>query len=322
MPKNWNTTVSIQEAKAAYAVGDDLDAYCFLYEGDRVRPVRITASGNIVTLPPYVPPATLYTKTGRFIESLIADIVPIQSGSGDPSPDNVRPIRGWTRINIQSTGTNLWDEEWELGAINGSNGRSYNDNTQIRTKNYIHVKPSTPYYFKLPAVFNYAWYDANHTYISGINSATPNYPRNASVNAVYLKFSCRVRTYDNNISINYPSTYTNYYAYTGHTYAIDWETEAGTVYGGTLNATTGELTITDAMIASYAGEPLPATWISDRDVYAEGTTPTIGAQVVYKLAVPQTYQLTPTEVTLLLGENNIFADTGPINLTYIETQEV
>jgi len=91
----------------------------------------------------------------------------------------------------------------------------------------------------------------------------------------------------------------------------------GTRYGGTLNVTTGVLTVTDANIASYNGETLPGEWISDRDVYAAGTTPTTGAQVVYELATPQTYQLTPTEVKTLLGQNNIWCDTGNLNtLTY------
>jgi hypothetical protein len=69
--------------------------------------------------------------------------------------------------------------------------------------------------------------------------------------------------------------------------------------------------------ASYNGETLEGEWISDRDVYAVGTTPTIGAQVVNIGATPQTYQLTPTQVNSLLGANNICADTGNIELTYL-----
>ena len=71
-----------------------------------------------------------------------------------------------------------------------------------------------------------------------------------------------------------------------------------------------------AQIASYNGEALPSTWISDRDVYASGTTPTIGAQVVYELAEPIHYPLTPTEIKTLLGQNNIWADTGDTEVEY------
>ncbi|MBQ2438002.1 MAG: hypothetical protein II265_07945, partial [Clostridia bacterium] len=42
-------------------------------------------------------------------ESLVIEILPQQSGSGDPSPDNVRPIIGWTGVNVQRTGKNLCD---------------------------------------------------------------------------------------------------------------------------------------------------------------------------------------------------------------------
>lgn len=322
MPKNWNTTVSIQEAKAAYAVGDDLDAYCFLYEGDRVRPVKRTVSGDIVTLPPYVPPATLYTKTHRVIESLIANIVPVQSGNGDPSPENVRPIRGWMGINVQRTGFNQWNEEWEVGSINGATGEPASASTTIRSKDFIPVIPNTTYYITVSntRIFQY---DADKNYLGIYGQVGNTFTLNSKCR--YIKFrtdSTYGANYKNDIAINYPSTETDYHAYTGQTYSINWETEVGVIYGATLDVTNGELIVTDAMIASYAGETLPSTWISDRDVYAEGTTPTTGAQVVYKLAIPQTYQLTPTEVSLLPGENNLFADTGSIILNYAETQEV
>lgn len=79
-----------------------------------------------------------------------------------------------------------------------------------------------------------------------------------------------------------------------------------TIYGGTLDFASGVLTETWGYIASYNGETLPAEWISDRDVYAEGATPTTGAAVAYRLASPQTYQLTPQEITTLYGTNNIW----------------
>ena len=41
-----------------------------------------------------------------------------------------------------------------------------------------------------------------------------------------------------------------------------------------------------------------------------------GVQLVYKLATPQTYQLTPTEVATLLGDNTIWADTGDTTAEY------
>ena len=89
-----------------------------------------------------------------------------------------------------------------------------------------------------------------------------------------------------------------------------------TVYGGVVDVTTGILTFTDALIASYNGEALPSTWISDRDEYRADATPTIGAQVVYKLATPLTYQLTPQQIALLEGENVIATDGDNLSVTY------
>ena len=43
------------------------------------------------------------------IESLKCHFLPVQEGSGDPSPENVRPISGWNNINIYKTGKNLLD---------------------------------------------------------------------------------------------------------------------------------------------------------------------------------------------------------------------
>ena len=39
------------------------------------------------------------------VKDLTIGIEPVQSGSGDPSPTNIRPISGWTRANINANGT-------------------------------------------------------------------------------------------------------------------------------------------------------------------------------------------------------------------------
>ena len=101
------------------------------------------------------------------------------------------------------------------------------------------------------------------------------------------------------------------------TYSADWTSTAGTVYGGTLDVVTGVLTVTMANIASYNGETINEPWLSSMDAYAAGTTPTTGAQVVYPLATPLTYQLTAQEVELIKGLNNVWADTNTtITLSY------
>lgn len=89
-----------------------------------------------------------------------------------------------------------------------------------------------------------------------------------------------------------------------------------TVYGGTLVVSSGICHSLWANIPSYAGEDLPGEWISDRDVYAPGAVPTIGAQVVYKREIADMIILTPAQLNTLAGENNVWSDAGNISLEY------
>lgn len=84
------------------------------------------------------------------------------------------------------------------------------------------------------------------------------------------------------------------------------------VYGGTLDVVKGILTVTYDNIASYNGETLNGEWISDRDVYVSGTTPTTGAQVVYELDTPIVYSVSPKDIELITGTCNVWATTGDI----------
>ncbi|MBQ1760677.1 MAG: hypothetical protein IIZ94_13465 [Prevotella sp.] len=71
-------------------------------------------------------------------------------------------------------------------------------------------------------------------------------------------------------------------------------------------------------IASFNETSANAVCVRD-DRYADEVTfkqAMNGVQLVYPLATPQTYQLTPQQVELLLGENNIFADSGNVTVEY------
>ena len=89
-----------------------------------------------------------------------------------------------------------------------------------------------------------------------------------------------------------------------------------TVYGGTLDVTSGELTVTHANIASYNGETIGEPWISSMDEYSEGGTPTTGAQVVYTLATPTTTTLTAAQLALVKGYNQLSCNSGDMEITY------
>ena len=106
---------------------------------------------------------------------------------------------------------------------------------------------------------------------------------------------------------------TSFVPYYGNPVTIDL---GETRYGGYLDVLSGILTVTDGYIAEYDGEELPSTWISDRDAYAEGATPTTGAQVVYKLSTPFTIQLVANQVYTLFGDNSIWASTRSCEVEY------
>ena len=123
---------------------------------------------------------------------------------------------------------------------------------------------------------------------------------------------CPIIGYDE-ITINVSST-------NDPSQGVDTTIQLGdTYYGGTLNVGKGELAVTYGYIASYNGETLTGEWLSDRDEYTIGGTPTTGAEVVYELATPITVQLTPTEIATLLGQNYISSDdTEDIDIVYVK----
>lgn len=51
--------------------------------------------------------------------ALSVDMLPIQSGTGDPSPENVRPISGRTSVNVGRTGKNLLAISATTETVNG-----------------------------------------------------------------------------------------------------------------------------------------------------------------------------------------------------------
>lgn len=256
------------------------------------------------------------------IRKLLVSIDPIQEGTGDPSPENVRPISGRTGCYI-STSRSVYP--LLQGAIAFNTGTDVTDLTRIKT-DYIPYSgdSSLSFYCKnsksTDRVRRIFWYNALKEFISSSSLSVPDpstpfeYTNfTPPENAGYYRLVIQALSGTQNISPDGRVIVVNPIIT-----SVNWQTEVGVVYGGTLDIVSGKLKVDRAYIASYNGEVLPSTWISDRDVYAEGTTPTIGAQVVYKIEHLVEYQLTPQNVKTLLGENNIWADSGNIlELEYV-----
>lgn len=251
------------------------------------------------------------------VKDLKVGIVPKQAGTGDPSPENVRAISGWDSVTVMRTGENLLRNATIVQGTFDPNtgGNVFSAGKRIRVDDYI---PITPGEYRVGNAENYPY--AIYAYDSSkvmIEAETVKSWKGADVpftitNAAFVRFGFK-KSDDSAIA---PDEIHNYYCTDGST-IVTYPVPLGrTVYGGTLDVTTGELVVDKAMIESYNGETLPGEWISDRDVYESGTTPTTGAQVVYELATPQTYTLTPQQVTLLKGINNVFADAGTVEVKY------
>ena len=187
---------------------------------------------------------------------------------------NICPISGRTSATVTRTGVNVWDEVWEPGTLNASTGAEVNSAVTMRSKNFISIKsgetytPVGPYNVVSTNQFVLCFYDINNTFVFGRVLAKPQpftVPSNDAIK--YMRFAYRYYlndsggTYNNDVSINYPASDTQYHSYAGNTYPIPLGT---TVYGGTLDVTQGKMVVTH--VSADMGE-LSYVRPSSADVY-------------------------------------------------------
>lgn len=248
--------------------------------------------------------------------SLKVGIDPVQSGSGDPSPDNVRPINGWTGCNIYCTGKNLLDD------VNAEIGKAWNGAANAnRARLVIPCLPSTKYTLSM---------NGTNSMDNIVRTDSPTVPAGGSGYSVVfpstfttgedsfyiiIGFNKTAISADDvnalKLQLEFGETATDYEAFYGHTDTITFPVDAGTVYAGTLDVTSGVLKARP-YYSSYAGETLVGPWVSSTDVYEEGESPTTGAEVVDLGGVETSFDLDPEMVTILKGAVTLWANCGPI----------
>lgn len=319
------------------------------------------------------------------LKGLTVNIEPVQAGSGDPSPDNVRPITGWTGVNVfddpkyafpinwnqirtdtaQSRTvdgiTTQYDPQTHLFTITNNSrttnfgsgstqcvvsdvdpvpGHRYallgsyypgvcvsavNDNNTLRTTanvgSIMTMNASTATMFRLRITSSYDFVSAHP-----VGDVYSFYLNIVDITQLLGEEAAETATYDQ-IAEMFPNDWYPYNAgeitcvsaVNSDPYrkiSVNWQNEAGTVYGGTFDVVNRELH-SCPYYSSYNGETLIGPWISSMDVYSEGTSPTIGAQVVDMGGLVTTYYLTDvTDFSTILGTNNIFADCGDVTVTY------
>ena len=175
------------------------------------------------------------------------DLATAQVTKGTTPPDkfypysNICPISGWTQVKVTRAGINVWDEEWELGVFNNSTGEKIPNSSNIRSTNYIGIKPGKSYAFIKPTASRVFYYGIDKSFISTVVVPANTIVITAPDNAYYLCFQIGGTTYNHDISINYPSTDTAYHAYQGTPITIPL---GQTVYGAGVKAVKGKLIIT------------------------------------------------------------------------------
>ena len=316
-------------------------------------------------------------------QSVIVNIEPQQSGTGTPSPDNVRPISGWESVVLGQSGENLID------AVNlsptssarwiNTDGVAVKSNVQYALSVTASKSLSNRFYviYADKATITQSETTSGKTFLTAqfVDSNTLTFTFTASNDAyIYLYAGDVVGDFTlSEVQIELGSTATAYEPYTGTTTTVNL---GRTVYGGTLDVVSGELTV-DRFASTYNGSEAWALYsssdttnvfrllnaitaqtdqsleisshfafnskanqanVSRANTFVQGASKALFIQVektlatdadafkswlasnpvtvVYGLQQPQTYTLTPTEVSTLLGENNVWADAGAVEVTY------
>ena len=165
---------------------------------------------------------------------------------------NICPISGRESVTVTRAGVNVWDEEWEAGTYLNTNGTKYPSTSKIRNVNPISVKPNTQYYYHVGSTSadeDRIWcYDSEMNFLRSIGFAhqtTIMQTFTTPDKCEYINFSVKNTIYGNDISINYPSTDHDYHPGT----VASVEVQLGqTVYGGTVDLVSGEMTVDRAMV--------------------------------------------------------------------------
>ena len=111
---------------------------------------------------------------------------------------------------IKSVGVNQWDEEWELGGVDGASGQKYDSTTRIRTRNYIPIVSGATYHIHIGSLANNAtagsicWYDEGYKFIEYVPIyAHKEYTAPASARYCLIGFYTSYgTTYNHDICIN------------------------------------------------------------------------------------------------------------------------
>lgn len=211
-------------------------------------------------------PVQANLKQGRGI-SAITTMLPLQSGSGDPSPSNIRPISGWTGARLTRFVKNLFDKDsamlnsWYAYSSDNANANPFNG---LFASKLIPVQPGEVFTltnYLTDAGVALVKYLVSETNTGGIESIRSGnvitcdgtkqvYTFTVPDKVRYIGITGDMANIDK-VQLELGSAATEYEPYQGDTYTADF---GQTVYGGTLDWQTGVLTVDKAMITLTGAE--------------------------------------------------------------------
>lgn len=236
-------------------------------------PVFHSYNGNVVNFTT-VSPTTLL--------KLNIEFEPVQSGSGDPSPNNQRPISGWNAVNIWVQPTH--DTTANPTATINLNGTRYGGTldvaTSILTIDRVHATLNGTHTIQLinwrATATSVGWAYSLATF--------PNRKTLATTDTVGNILSDKLKT----------GSYNN--AFRGDYDAM--------ISGSSLPAYSFFIRYPDTSLTTVSAVN---TFLSNNPI-----------DIVYEVENPFIIKLPPVTVSTLIGANNIWADTGNITLWYVE----
>lgn len=228
-----------------------------------------TATGN---------PAIFQTNVSKPLRELMIPFTPVQSGSGDPSPSNIRSITGWTGVNINISGADTSNPltipvSWqtEAGTVYGG---TLDALTGVLTVTHYLLTIDKTTYFIFGQGFN-----SNYRAI------------------YYLPENGKMQQF----------SHCNMFQFKAYSSTSMYYPEKGKLSSYPANSET-----TQAIFGLPDG-------ITSADEWRSFIETNGNIQIDYELATPYTVQLDSVTLSTLIGTNTIWTDTNGTNtVTYIK----
>lgn len=229
-------------------------------------------------------PVVSFLHDGNYtIKSLKSKIVPVQAGSGDPSPTNIRPISGWSGVNVVVSPT-----------TDAQDGTTYPVSWQTEAgtvySGIVDIIDGTLMVDKAGVICDGTNVKGTNFIVIGDTSEYIHARGKGRVNLVALS------------SMPYDATYVCSHMKT-YNYAHRRDSVPDCLFCGSSASQIYWISNTFMSLEEFNNYLV--------NQYNAGTPMTI----VYPLKTPLVYHLTPTQVTTLM-KNNIWSDTGDTEVTY------